>query len=152
MTGLPNKIEMIGGGMAQSGPALLRFVNGFTFRGVKRFYLVETDEPSLVRAWHAHWEEAKYVFVVQGMALVGAAPIDNMETPSRQATATRFLMSGEKPQILYIPPRHANGFKSLTKELKIVFYSTSTLEESQKDDQRLPPDYFGSHFWEKESP
>ena len=45
--------------------------------------------------------------------------------------------------MLYIPPGYANGFMSLSTDAKIVFYSTSTLQESQSDDVR-----YDSRYWD----
>ena len=54
----------------------------------------------------------------------------------------RYVISEKKPQVVYIPPGYANGFMSLTKDLKLVFYSTSTLEESSGDDIRYDARYW----------
>jgi dTDP-4-dehydrorhamnose 3,5-epimerase len=48
-----------------------------------------------------------------------------------------------KPSVLWIPPGHANGFKSLAPGTKVMFFSTSTLEESRGDDVRWDPHEFG---------
>jgi len=38
---------------------------------------------------------------------------------------------------LCVPPGYANGFKTLEDNTIIMFYSTSTLEESKGDDYRF---------------
>ena len=55
----------------------------------------------------------------------------------------RFVLSAKKPSVLFIPPGYANGFMSLTDDLKLMFFSTSTLEESLGDDIR-----FDSRLWD----
>ena len=55
----------------------------------------------------------------------------------------RYVLSALKPSVLHIPAGYANGFKSLTADTKLMFFSTSILEESQGDDVRWPADYFG---------
>lgn len=62
----------------------------------------------------------------------------------------KFVLSSEKPSILYIPPGYANGFKTLTEDTILMFFSTSTLEESKGDDIRFDWDYFGCDFWKAE--
>jgi len=119
------------------------FVNEFDFSGVKRFYTVKNHGARFVRAWHAHRREAKYVTAIEGAAIVGAVRIDDWENPSPQLPVERFVLSARKPSVLFIPPGYANGFMSLTDDLKLMFFSTSTLEESAGDDVR-----FDSRLWD----
>jgi dTDP-4-dehydrorhamnose 3,5-epimerase-like enzyme len=127
---------LIAGGLAVDDRGDLAFVNGFRFAGVKRFYLVSNHRAGLVRAWHAHRREAKYVTAVAGAAVLGAVRIDDWDSPSRELAVDRFVLSAHTPAVLYIPPGYANGFMSLTADLKLMFFSTSSLEESRGDDVR----------------
>jgi dTDP-4-dehydrorhamnose 3,5-epimerase-like enzyme len=119
------------------------FVNDFDFAGVRRFYTVKNHGVRFVRAWHAHRREGKYVTAVDGAAIVAAVKIDNWEKPSRDLRVDRFVLSAQKPSVLFIPPGYANGFMSLTADLKLMFFSTSTLQESADDDIR-----FDSRLWD----
>ena len=114
----------------------LTFVNEFDFAGVKRFYTVRNHRAGFVRAWHAHRREAKYMTVVTGAALVGAVAIDDWDAPSRDAPVKRFVLAAHRPRVLYVPPGYANGFMSLTADAQVVFFSTSTIEDSLTDDVR----------------
>jgi dTDP-4-dehydrorhamnose 3,5-epimerase len=105
---------------------------------VKRFYVVENLRAGLVRAWHGHRREAKYVTVLTGAAVVAAVHVDDWECPSRDAAVERFVLSASAPGVVFIPPGHANGFMSLTADARLVFFSTATLEESRSDDVRFP--------------
>jgi dTDP-4-dehydrorhamnose 3,5-epimerase len=122
------------------------FVNDFRFEGVKRFYLVTNHRAGFVRAWHAHRKESKYVTVVQGAAVVAAVAIDDWETPSRDVKVHRHVLSATKPAVLLIPPGYANGFMSLTDDARLMFFSTSSLEESRGDDIRYDARYWNP--WE----
>jgi dTDP-4-dehydrorhamnose 3,5-epimerase len=119
------------------------FVNDFTFDKVKRFYSVRNHKPYFVRAWHAHKREAKYVTVVQGAALIAAVKIDNWENPSKDSKVSRYVLSDNKPSVLYIPAGYANGFMNLTDNAKLMFFSTSSIEESKGDDFR-----FDARYWD----
>jgi dTDP-4-dehydrorhamnose 3,5-epimerase-like enzyme len=112
------------------------FVNAFDFAGVKRFYTVRNHRAGFVRAWHAHRREAKYVTVVSGAALVGAVAIDDWDAPSVHQPVKRFVLAAHKPTVLYIPPGYANGFMSLTADAHLMFFSTSSLQDSVGDDVR----------------
>ena len=119
------------------------FVNGFDFKGVKRFYTVRNHQSGFVRAWHGHRRESKYVSVLDGAAVIGAVRIDNWEKPGRDCPMFRFVLCAEKPSVLYIPPGYANGFMSLAEATRLIFYSTSTLDESRSDDVR-----YNARLWD----
>lgn len=127
---------LIDGGLAVDDRGSLTFANDFDFKGVKRFYMVKNHRNNFVRAWHAHKKEAKYVLVVQGSAVVAAVKVDNWDNPSPDAKVHRYVLSADKPSILFIPAGYANGFMNLTTDTKIMFLSTSTLEQSKGDDFR----------------
>jgi dTDP-4-dehydrorhamnose 3,5-epimerase len=128
--------RLIEGGRAVDDRGHVSFVNSFDFGGVKRFYQVANHRAGFVRAWHAHRRESKFVFVSEGAALVGAVAIDNWENPSRSAEVHRHVLSAEKPAVLFIPAGYANGFMSLTPDTRVIFFSTSSVDESRGDDVR----------------
>jgi len=121
--------KILNGGIAIDDRGSVRFVNDFNFDGVKRFYQVENHRRGFIRAWHGHKKEGKYVYVVSGSALLGVV---NMETEE----ISKYVLSDKSPKILWIPPGNYNGFKSLEENTKIIFFSTSTLEEGLGDDIR----------------
>jgi dTDP-4-dehydrorhamnose 3,5-epimerase len=133
---------LIAGDIAIDDRGEVSFINAFTFADVKRFYSVKNYHRGFVRAWHAHRQEAKYVSVTDGAAIIGAVKIDNWDAPSVDAPVARYVLSAKKPAVLYIPAGYANGFMSLTDETRLVFYSTSTLEESKGDDIRYDARYW----------
>lgn len=132
-----DKPVMMSGAIAVDDRGEVGFVNDFCFQGVKRFYTVSNHRSSFVRAWHGHRREGKYVTAIVGAAIVGAVKIDDWENPSKDLPVERFVLSARKPSVLFIPPGFANGFMSLTDDLKLMFFSTSTLDESAGDDIRF---------------
>lgn len=135
-------LKLIEGGLAVDDRGQVVFVNNFDFKGVKRFYMVSNHSAGFIRAWHAHKKEAKYVLVTQGAAIIGAVKISNWVKPYKKAEVQRFVLSAKKPSILYIPAGYANGFRTLTEDTQVIFFSTSTLEESKGDDFRYEARYW----------
>jgi len=138
-----DKPAVMSGGLAVDDRGEVGFVNDFNFQGVKRFYTVSNHRTGFIRAWHGHKNESKYVTAVLGSAIVAAVRIDDWKNPSPALTVDRFVLSAKKPSVLFIPAGYANGFMSLTDDLKLMFFSTSTLEESAGDDFR-----FDSRLWD----
>jgi dTDP-4-dehydrorhamnose 3,5-epimerase len=141
---IPKKIL---GRKARDKRGSVLFVNDFYFKDVKRFYVVSNSPNEPVRGFHGHMKEAKYVFVPCGKILLNAIQLDKAIEPSKICRIFSFILSSDKPEIVYIPPGYANGFKDLAKNSKIFFYSTSTLQESETDDYRYPKDYWGNEIW-----
>lgn len=133
---------LLEGGLAVDDRGQIGFVNDFDFTDVQRFYWVTNHRSGFVRAWHAHRHEAKYVTVVKGSALIGAVEIDDWENPSKDNKVWRYVLNVHKPAVLYIPAGYANGFKSLTDDAKLIFFSTSTLAETHGDDIR-----YDAYYW-----
>lgn len=134
--------QLIEGGLAVDDRGEVGFINDFNFDRVKRFYWVSNHRSGFIRAWHAHKREAKYVAVVQGAALIGAVEIDDWDNPSKDSKVWRYALSDHKPSVLYIPAGYANGFMSLTAETKLIFFSTSSLEDTHGDDIR-----YDAYYW-----
>ena len=145
------EVRVIEGGLAVDDRGSLSFANGFDFAGVKRFYKVTNHSTEMVRAWHGHLKEGKYVYVVRGAIILGAVKLDDVKSPSSQAPVQRFVLSAEKPTLVFIPAGHANGFRCLVPDTHIIFFSTSTLEESKGDDYRFSADYWGAQVWQVEN-
>ncbi len=134
------KPKIINGGVAVDDRGYVRFVNEFDFHQVKRFYQVSNHRKGFIRAWHGHLKEGKYVYVSSGTALVGIVDMENEEL-------SKFVLSSTNPKILWIPPGYYNGFKSLEDNTSILFFSTSTLDESLDDDIRKDFDHW--NIWEE---
>lgn len=130
---MDSKVTLTNGDIVVDDRGCVKFVNDFDFDRVKRFYQVENHIAGFIRAWHAHKNEGKYIYVVSGSALVGTVDLDSK-------VITKNILSSDKPSVLWVPPNFANGFKTLTEDCKILFFSTSTLSESQGDDIRFAYD------------
>lgn len=129
------------GGIATDDRGSVRFVNDFDFKDVKRFYQVENHRQGFIRAWHGHKKEGKYVYVTSGTILVGVVSIED-------ENISKYVLSAKQPKVLYIPPNNFNGFKTLENNTTVLFFSTSTLEESLNDDIRMPYDKW--NIWEED--
>lgn len=127
----------------------LKFFNTFTLKRVVRFYEVKNSEKEPIRAFHGHMLEEKFIYVISGRVLVCLVRLTNTNKPSKKSLVKKYVLSETNPQILHIPAGYANGFKSLKKDSRIIFFSTLTLEKSLKDDYRFPYDYWGREVWKK---
>jgi dTDP-4-dehydrorhamnose 3,5-epimerase-like enzyme len=136
--------EFVDGGVSFDDRGMLSFQNWLPFRfmKVRRFYMAENFSTKTIRAFHGHKVEEKFVFVVSGSIIMNVFPMDTMDHPER------FILSSKKPGLLIIPAGYANGFRALEPNTRVIFFSTTTLDEAKLDDYRFPYDKFGKEIWE----
>ena len=147
---LQNKIKTIDGGFAKGALGTLKYINDFNFKNVKRFYQIDFPKRGIIRAFHGHLKETKYVYAVEGNTLLCVVKLSSNKNPSKKAPVQKTLLSGKNPQIIQIPPGFANGIKSLSKNAKVIFFSSFSLNQSLRDDFRFPYDYWGKDVWKNQ--
>ena len=129
---------LIIGGISKDNRGSVSFNNNLDLKHVKRFYIVKNKKINFVRAWHGHKVEAKYILCLQGKAKISAVKINNFKNPSRKTKVYSWIIDNKIPNVIYIPPGYANGSKSLSKYMKLMVLSTTSLKKSLKDDYRFP--------------
>jgi dTDP-4-dehydrorhamnose 3,5-epimerase len=135
-------VQLITGNTYTDPRGTIRFVNDFSFEGVKRFYIITHPDTSVIRAWQGHQEETKYFYVVKGSFLINWIKIDNWDKPSQNLKINKQIISDQRSEILKVEAGHANGFKALEPDSTIIIYSDFTLKQSKADDYRFPADYW----------
>lgn len=143
-----SSIKIFNEGIFEDKRGSVRFFNDFNFKDVKRFYIVENKNTKLIRAFHGHMREAKYVYVISGSILLCIVFLDDIQKPSKNNKVEKFILRADDPKIVYIPPSYTHGFRALEPDSKVIFFSTATLEESLADDYRHPENYWGTKVWE----
>lgn len=116
----------------------IRFVNDFTFDGIKRFYTITHPDTNTIRAWQGHKIETKHFFVSKGSFIINWIAIDNWESPSKDLKINAYTLSDTQSEILTIPPGHVNGFKALEPDSTLMVFSDMLLEDAKNDDYRFP--------------
>jgi len=133
---------LIKGNIHTDSRGILRFVNDFNFKGVKRFYCIQHPDTEVIRAWQGHQKESKYFYVTKGSFIVNWLKIDNFDHPSKDLIVQSKILNDQESELLTIPQGHANGFKALEPDSTIIVFSNITLEESKSANYRWESDYF----------
>ena len=137
MREFPSTPTIINGGKSVDDRGTVAFINEIDLSIWKRFYVVTNHEIGFIRAWHGHKFERKIVIPLSGTSLVACVKVDDWDNPSKEVIPEKFILSADSPRALFIPSGFANGFKTLTSDAKLLFLSSSTLEESSNDDYRI---------------
>ena len=129
-------------GFAEDHRGSVEFYNDLDLSIFKRIYIVNNPKEGTVRAWHGHKKEGKLIKTTRGSFLVGALKIDNWDNPSKELELELFEIN-TNTGLLYIPPGYVNGAMNLVPNSSVIYFSTSHLSDSIKDDFR-----FESKFWD----
>jgi dTDP-4-dehydrorhamnose 3,5-epimerase-like enzyme len=122
-------------------------VNSFDMTAVKRQYVIEIPDTTIVRAWQGHKKEQKWFYVVAGSFKVLAVKPDNWLAPSADLPVEEFEITAATPEILHIPGGYANGFKALSPASIMIVFSDFGIEDTAKDDFRFASDLW--YNWNK---
>tara|TARA_B100000989_G_C19305526_1_gene370284 strand:+ start:65 stop:484 length:420 start_codon:yes stop_codon:yes gene_type:complete len=136
------KPKLFMGGIATDKRGSVSFNNSLILNKIKRFYIVKNNKKNFIRAWHGHKKESKFILCISGKAKVSAVKINNFKKPSKKSKIFTWNLDSKLPNVVYVPPGYANGSKSTSKDMRLLIFSTSTLEQSLKDDFRYP-----EKFW-----
>ena len=104
---------------------------------IKRIYKVENFSKNTIRGMHFHKKEWKFFIVLKGSAKFVISPTEKISKKTKV-----FVLSDRKPEVLIVPPNNYNGWKALEEGTILLGMSNFSLEESLKDDFRIPPDNF----------
>ena len=134
--------KLINGNRIYDNRGSLRFSNELEFKKIKRFYMVHNYNKNFVRAWHGHLNEEKYIGCIKGTFQISAVRIDNIKRPNKKNKIHNFYLNKNNNNFVYIPKGYANGSMSLEENSELLIFSTSSINESLKDDIR-----YNSEYW-----
>ena len=134
--------KLISGRRIYDNRGSLRFSNDLKFKGIKRFYMVHNYNKNFIRAWHGHLKEEKFIGCIKGTFQVSAVKLDDIKKPNKKNKVYNFFLNQSDSNFVYISKGFANGSMSLEENSELLIFSTSSLNESLKDDFR-----FESKYW-----
>ena len=124
-------------------------VNGNIDFSIKRSYICTNFDTNVVRGFHYHKKEKKLFYVPKGTVKFIIWKLSYKQACElSQGVYNKigafndpitFILTDNKPQVLYIPDGYANGWKALQNDTILVGYSNLDLNESIKDDIRIDP-------------
>ena len=134
--------QLIKGGQHSDERGMLKFVNDFDLKSIRRFYTISPANVSTIRAWQGHKMESKWFHVTSGKFLIRLIKPDNWDNPSSKLPYSEFILSAENSEVLHIPGGYCNGFRALTPNSSLIVFSDVGLGESEGDDFRFSSDYW----------
>jgi len=108
---------------------------------IKRVYTVRNFSRNTIRGMHRHEKEWKFFTIVTGSAKFVVSP-----TPRIGPQTRTFVLTAARPETLIVPPKNYNGWKALEEYTVLLGMSNFSLQESLKDDKRIPIANFATLF------
>lgn len=139
---MDNQIKLIEGGVFQDSRGVLKFINDFDMKDIRRVYIIEPIDTEYIRAWQGHKIEYKYFFATQGSFTIGLVRIDDWFAPSKSIVPTFYTLDADKPKVLCVPGGYANGIKSNLKESQLMVFSSCNIEDARDDEYRFELNYW----------
>jgi len=123
-------MNFIVGGYHTDSRGLLRFVNEFDMKQIRRMYIIE-PKFGQIRAWQGHKKEQKWFFVLEGSFLIQKV---SMQVPEHRS---KMIVLAEDNRVVHIDSGNYNGFEALTEGSKMLVFSDYTIDEAASDDFRM---------------
>ena len=143
MSEIPNIIQ---GGEHEDARGRLTFFNDFDMEAVRRFYVIEHPDTSIVRAWQAHKKEQKWFYVIEGSFKIVIVKPGEWTADSEESNPEKFILKNTGNKLLHIPGGYANGFQALEPHSKLMVFSDFAIAEAGTDDYRFDKNLW--YHWE----
>lgn len=135
-------VEVLAGERHVDVRGSVRSLNGFRFPGVRRMYVIQHPETSIVRGWNGHQFERKWFYCMAGAFTLALVKLDDMEHPSAALVPEIHHLTAERSELICVPAGYASAMRAETPDAVLMVLSDKTLEESVADSYR-----YDAHNW-----
>lgn len=118
----------------------LTYFNNFDLGPIKRTYILEHPDTSIVRAWQAHKHENKWFHVIKGSFKMVLVKPDDWFCPSINLAFEEYILNEECKAVLHVKGGFATGFQALEAGSRLMVFSDFSTEQSLADDFRFAPE------------
>ncbi|HWV74887.1 MAG TPA: hypothetical protein VN040_24375 [Pseudosphingobacterium sp.] len=136
------ELQQIIGGIALDDRGNVRFANGFDMSPVKRFYIIQNTDTSLVRGWRGHEIEQRWFYVLDGSFQLSYVKIDNWDRPSKDLLVKDTVLNASQFAVTHIPVGYATSLKALSSLATLLVFADYPIEHAKNDDHVYPLEYF----------
>lgn len=136
------ELSFIQGGIAKDERGQIRFVNEFDMSLVKRFYIIQNVDTTLIRGWRAHRIEQRWFYVLSGSFNLDLVKIDDWENPSPSLPIENLELRAADMKTLYVPAGYGTAFRALEADSELLVYADYPVSHAPFDDYTWKSDYF----------
>jgi len=107
----------------------LLFNNDLNLSEVKRMYIIENSNTSIIRAWQAHRIEKRWFVAVDGDFEIKVVEVDDFINPSDKLIVKKYILKAETMDCLIVKPGFATSIQSISNKSKLLVFSDYLLGE-----------------------
>lgn len=119
----------------------LFFNNDFDATKIKRMFVIENKDNSIVRAWQGHKIEQRWVVALKGSFRIQLIAVDDWILPSKDLDKLDFIIYSDQLDVLHIPAGYVSNIQSLEEKSRLLVMADYFLGEIE-DEYRYAIDYF----------
>lgn len=116
-------IQFIKGESFSDERGSLFFNNNLDFSEIKKVYIIENSDVSVVRAWQGHAIEQRWFIASTGSFEIKIVKIDDWTNPSDNLIKKSFKLESSDFSILKVPPGYATSIQALEEKSKLLVMS-----------------------------
>lgn len=135
------KPQIIEGNIHSDQRGDLRYNNAFDATEVKRIYIIENKDTSLIRGWQGHKIEQRWFSALSGNFEIKLIEIDDWQNPSQELKPYVFLLDSNNLKVLHIPAGYVSSIKALDDNSKLLVMADYKIGEIQ-DEYRYDINHF----------
>ena len=135
------KSELIAGRTHVDLRGALMYNNDFDASEVKRMYLIENKDKTIVRAWQGHKIEQRWFTAVLGVFRIQLIKIDNWEQPSKNLIVETYILNSDSLNVLHIPAGYVSSIQSISSASKLLVLADYLLDDNN-DEHHYEINYF----------
>ena len=133
--------SLIKGSSFTDSRGTLYYNNSFDTSSIKRIYVIQNSNESVMRGWQGHKTEQRWFSAIQGEFDIHLIKIDNWTRPSKNLQSTKFYLNASNMDVLHVPSGYVSCIKSKESNSKLLSMSNYGIEEIN-DEYRFSIDYF----------
>lgn len=116
-------IQLIKGESYSDNRGSLFYNNQLDFSEIKKVYIIENLDTSIIRAWQGHKIEQRWFLAAGGSFEIKLVEVDDWENPSGNLQIKIFKLNSEEFSLLKIPPGFATSIQALEESSKLLVMS-----------------------------
>ena len=135
------KTELLVGAYYKDLRGTLMYNNDFDASEVKRMYLIENKDITIVRAWQGHKIEQRWFTAVKGSFKIQLIKVDNWVLPSKSLNIESYMLDSNALNVLHIPAGYISSIQASSSNSKLLVLADYLIGENI-DEYRYETDYF----------
>lgn len=130
------EVELLAGERHADARGSVWSLNSFLFPGVRRMYVIEHPDTSIVRGWNGHQFERKWFYCMSGAFTLALVKLDDVHNPSPDLVPEIYHLAEGRSELVCVPAGYASAMRAETPNAVLAVFSDKTLEESVADSYR----------------